>query len=229
VLDAGCGDGQLTRWLARHWPEAEVLGIDPNPEALVQAARNVAGCPRGTVELAAIGDVRLGAPFDLVVCIDVLEHIPDDRPGFDWLAEHVAPGGRLLMHVPAARQRHPLRSVALRMQAEVDAGKGPHFREGYTPASVSGLALDAGLAVEMVGWTFHGAVTRAAVDLDQWTFFTDRRAVKAVLLPALLLASLVERAPTTAGGGHGVLLVASKEHRSSTSTRSQKRYRTGST
>jgi hypothetical protein len=109
------------------------------------------------------------------------------------------------------------------MRAEVDAGKGPHFREGYTPASIAALVAGAGLAVEAVGWTFHGPVTRAAVDVDQWTFFTGRRAVKAALLPTLLLASMLERAPVSAGGGHGVLLVASREDRSSTSARSQKR------
>jgi trans-aconitate 2-methyltransferase len=229
VLDAGCGDGRLAYWLARHWPAAEVVGIDADPEVLEQAARNLADSPRARVELAAIGGDRVGDPFDLVVCVDVLEHLRDDRPGVRWLAEHVAEGGRLLVHVPAAHQWHPLRSVALRMQEEVDVGEGPHFREGYTPASLSALVADAGLAVETAGWTFHGRVARTAVDVDQWTFFTGRRAIKAALLPALLLASTLERASASQGGGHGVLLVARREERSSASARSQNRYLTGRT
>jgi len=37
VADLGCGPGELTAALCRHWPEAEVLGVDSSPEMIGSA------------------------------------------------------------------------------------------------------------------------------------------------------------------------------------------------
>lgn len=95
ILDAGCGSGRTLLELTRY---GAVSGIELDPDA-AQAAR-----ARGQF------DVRTGrleelpwepASFDLLTCLDVIEHTPDDRATLSELARVTRPGGWLLVTVPA--------------------------------------------------------------------------------------------------------------------------------
>ncbi|MBV9425497.1 MAG: class I SAM-dependent methyltransferase [Solirubrobacterales bacterium] len=95
VLDAGCGSGRMLVELVRY---AEVHGIELDEDA-AQLAR-----ARG------LGEVRIGrleelpwedGAFDLITAFDVIEHTPDDRRTLSELQRVSAPGGWLLLTVPA--------------------------------------------------------------------------------------------------------------------------------
>ena len=208
VLDAGCADGRLAIGVARDHPDCTVLGIDPDAAELERAAASSHGVPNVEFRRLSIGD-DLSEQFDVVVCTDGLEHIDDDGAAVRWLAEHVRPGGRLLVHVPARDQVHRIRSVRAAMEAELAGGHGPHVREGYEPADLARLAESAELAVDETRFTFHVPVTRLAADVDTWTFIHRRRELKALLLPLLLPGAAVERSPSTRRG-NGVLLSATR-------------------
>jgi 2-polyprenyl-3-methyl-5-hydroxy-6-metoxy-1,4-benzoquinol methylase len=208
VLDAGCSDALLAGAIAESHPSSAVLGIDVDGKALAFARARAARLPNLEVRRHAIGGDALGRRFDLVVCTDVLEHLADDRAAAAWLAEAVAPGGHLVLHVPASPQRHALAPVARAMEKELAGRKGPHVREGYDPDDIARLVEAAGLDVDRLEWTFHNALTRSAADVDTWTYLRRARAVKLVLLPALLAAAEMERAPSTSRAGNGLLVVA---------------------
>lgn len=98
VLDAGCGEGVVSGWLAQALPDAQVTGLEARPEALAEFRRRHGPEPR----LRAVeGDLYAmpfeAASFDLVVCTEVLEHL--DAPG-RALAEMRRVGGALLLTVP---------------------------------------------------------------------------------------------------------------------------------
>jgi len=95
VLDAGCGSGRTLEELA---PYGEVSGIELSPDAAAVARS------RGQF------DVRLGrleelpwddGIFDLITCLDVIEHTPDERVALSELRRVCKPGGWLLVTVPA--------------------------------------------------------------------------------------------------------------------------------
>ena len=95
VLDAGCGSGRTLEDLGRY---GEVYGIELDPGA-AQVAQG-RGC----------GEVRIGrleelpwpdGYFDLITCLDVIEHTPDDRVTLRELRRVCKPGGFLLVTVPA--------------------------------------------------------------------------------------------------------------------------------
>ncbi|HMJ32356.1 MAG TPA: class I SAM-dependent methyltransferase [Baekduia sp.] len=95
LLDAGCGSGRTLDELARY---GRVSGIDLSPEAVAAAHRRGHRDVRvGHVERLPFPD----ATFDVVTCLDVVEHTPDDRATLAELRRVARPGGLLLVTVPA--------------------------------------------------------------------------------------------------------------------------------
>lgn len=95
LLDAGCGSGRTLDELADY---GRVSGVDLSPVAVEAAHRR--GHPdvrRGAVEALPFAD----AAFDVVTCLDVIEHTPDDRASLAELLRVTAPGGVALVTVPA--------------------------------------------------------------------------------------------------------------------------------
>ncbi len=109
VLDVGCGAGLLSEPMARLG--AEVTGLDPAP-ANLDAARGHAVSAGleitysvDTVETVAATDRR----YDIVLAMEVVEHVPDMPAFVRACARCVAPGGTLLL----ATLNRTLRSFAL--------------------------------------------------------------------------------------------------------------------
>ncbi|MFI4989858.1 MAG: class I SAM-dependent methyltransferase [Solirubrobacterales bacterium] len=95
ILDAGCGSGRNMVELARH---GTVTGVELS-ETSVALARE-----RGTGEVIAgsVLEMPLDADsFDLAASLDVIEHLEDDLAALRELRRVVAPGGSLLVTVPA--------------------------------------------------------------------------------------------------------------------------------
>ncbi len=98
ILDVGCGGGILSEAMARSG--AQVLGVDLAQEVLAVAQLHAleAGVQ---VEYAAIGAEEIArqrtASFDLVTCMEMLEHVPDPAATVAALAAAVRPGGHVIV------------------------------------------------------------------------------------------------------------------------------------
>lgn len=126
ILDAGCGSGRTLDDLALR---GTVSGLDTE-EVGVRAAR-----ARGhdDVRLGRVEEVPWpGATFDLVTCLDVIEHTPDDRRTLAELRRVTRPGGHLLLTVPAYPRLWSAHDVANR-----------HYRR-YTRTALCAAADAAG-------------------------------------------------------------------------------------
>jgi SAM-dependent methyltransferase len=123
ILDAGCGSGRTLDELADY---GDACGVDLSPAA-VDATRS-----RGhAAYLGAVGDLPFAdASFDLVTCLDVIEHTHDDRRTLAELRRVTRPGGALLVTVPA----HPTL-----WSAHDEANR--HYRR-YTRSSLIDAAVD---------------------------------------------------------------------------------------
>ena len=100
ILDAGCGTGVSTEYLAYLNPRAEVVGIDLSTEALAIAQQRCqrSGAPPVTFHHLSLFEVgQLPGEFDLVNCVGVLHHTADPVRGIQALAQKLAPGG--LFHI----------------------------------------------------------------------------------------------------------------------------------
>ena len=95
LLDAGCGSGRTLDLLARF---GVASGVDLSSVAVAAARRR--GHP--DVEQAPVESLPFDdATFDIVTCLDVIEHTPDDQATLSELCRVTRPGGLLLVTVPA--------------------------------------------------------------------------------------------------------------------------------
>jgi SAM-dependent methyltransferase len=100
ILDAGCGTGCGTEYLAHLNPAAEVTGIDLSTGALAVARERCQKSRATNVEfqhLSLFDAEQLPGEFDLINCVGVLHHTADPIRGIKTLAKKLAPGG--LLHI----------------------------------------------------------------------------------------------------------------------------------
>jgi SAM-dependent methyltransferase len=136
ILDVGCGDGVL---LDRLGPWGHAEGIEPDATTLGPDAAH------RKVHLGPFdATFRPEAPFDLVLFLDVLEHLDDPAASLTRARELLRPGGKVFVSVPAFPvlwTRHDTLN---------------HHRRRYTKGTLAADATAAGLTLE---WSRYGFVS----------------------------------------------------------------------
>jgi SAM-dependent methyltransferase len=153
VLEIGCGQGAMGARLARR---ATYLAVEPDPVSFAVASERIAACG-GTVLNADHTAVPAGATYDLVCAFEVLEHLADDAGALAEWVRFVAPGGHLMLSVPAFQARF----------GPMDTRVG-HYRR-YEPAQLAGLLTAAGLTepdVRVYGWPLGYALEAVRNRMD---------------------------------------------------------------
>jgi 2-polyprenyl-6-hydroxyphenyl methylase / 3-demethylubiquinone-9 3-methyltransferase len=169
VLDVGCGGGLLTEGMARRG--ARVTGIDLAPGALAVARLHA-------METGIAVDYRLMAAeqlaasepdaYDLVTCLEMLEHVPDPAAILAAIARLVRPGGDVIC---STINRNP-KSFAL---AIVGAEylfrllpKGTHqYARLIRPSELARWAREAGLeTLDLAGLEYNPATRKARISDD---------------------------------------------------------------
>jgi 2-polyprenyl-3-methyl-5-hydroxy-6-metoxy-1,4-benzoquinol methylase len=131
VLDAGCGEGHVTSWIAEAFPQARVAGVDGREDALA-ALR--ARTPRVEAARGDVYDLPFGdRTFDVVVCTEVLEHLEEPGRG---LAELVRVAGRAVVltvpHEPGFRLGNVARGRYLGRFGSTPGHVNTWGRRGFT-------------------------------------------------------------------------------------------------
>ncbi len=129
VLEVGAGIGSNMRFLrtpaVRAW-----TSLEPDPALAERIRERISSgeLPPGSVTVGTTGEIDAGQRFDTILCIDVLEHIADDKSEVDRAARLLARGGNLVVLAPA----HQF------LFSRFDAAIG-HFRR-YSAAGLRALA-----------------------------------------------------------------------------------------
>ena len=145
ALDVGCGAGLLCEPLARLG--ADVTGVDAAPENTAAAAHHAEGSGLDIRYMAGeLADLDLGQ-FDLVTCLEVIEHVADKGAFVHQLAESLAPEGLLILSTP----NRTLKSRVLMVGAAETTGlipRGTHDWDDFiAPEDLSQLLAAAGLTM----------------------------------------------------------------------------------
>jgi 2-polyprenyl-6-hydroxyphenyl methylase/3-demethylubiquinone-9 3-methyltransferase len=149
VLDVGCGGGILSEALARQG--AHVTGIDLADDVLGAAK---AHCMQSGLSIdyrrISAEDLAMAEPgtYDIVTCLEVLEHVPDPTITVNACSRLVKPGGTVFF---ATLNRNPKSFIHAIVGAEYILGllpEGTHRYERFvTPAELAQAARKAGLKV----------------------------------------------------------------------------------
>jgi SAM-dependent methyltransferase len=111
ALEVGFGAGVYVRALAGHYKE--VVATDLNQSQLEHVRRRTADLANLHALIDDITDSQLPPhSFDLVLCSEVLEHIPDTARAITGIRRVIAPGGLLIVSTP---QRHSLMELACKL------------------------------------------------------------------------------------------------------------------
>ena len=165
VLDVGCGGGILAEAMARRG--AKVTGIDMSDKALRVAELHLKES-KLDVRYEKTEVEQLGGQFDVVTCMELLEHVPDPAGMVAACARLVRPGGRVFF---STINRNPKSYLFAVVGAEYVLGllpKGTHdYQRFIKPSELSRWTRDAGLrTIEMIGMTYNPITRRYRLGSD---------------------------------------------------------------
>jgi 2-polyprenyl-3-methyl-5-hydroxy-6-metoxy-1,4-benzoquinol methylase len=144
ILDVGCGAGNTSAYLKEKFPAAHATGIEVHAPAALLAKTRLDRVIEASVEAA---DLPLPeSPFDLILCLDVLEHLNDPWAALAKFAEQLAEGGFVLISLPNIQNLKVLINLVKGKWVYKDSGimDRTHLRF-FTYASVMELVHGAGL------------------------------------------------------------------------------------
>ena len=160
VLDVGCGGGILSESMAKHGA-AEVTGIDMAEKSLKIAKLHALEENVGNISYRHIRVEELAAEmphsFDVVTCMELLEHVPDPAAIIAACAQLVKPDGMVFF---STINRNPKSYAHAIVGAEYLLGlvpRGTHDLQIFiTPAELARMCRQAGLdVIDSKGMTYN--------------------------------------------------------------------------
>jgi len=163
ALDVGCGGGILADAMARRG--AQVLGIDLATKALRVAQLHALEAQTPDVSYREISAEDLAAEqvgsFDLVTCMEMLEHVPDPSSVVQACAKLVKPGGWVFF---STINRNPKSFLFAIVGAEYVLNLLPRGTHSYErlirPSELARFCRDAGLSLEHTRGMQYNPLTR---------------------------------------------------------------------
>jgi 2-polyprenyl-3-methyl-5-hydroxy-6-metoxy-1,4-benzoquinol methylase len=157
VLDVGCGVGRVAKSIAKAFPTATVVGLDPDRESIRQArdSADAAGLGGNIMFIAgSTRDYRPEEPFDLITAFDCVHDFAEPARTLQEIRSLLKPGGTLFIVEPRAADRleqnvNPLGAVyygfsLFHCMPQSLATGGPGLGTCMGPARIAALVREAG-------------------------------------------------------------------------------------
>jgi len=150
IYDAGSGYGQYSFFMSTNLQPCEVYSIDVKEEWIKDceeffASRKINNVSFGVEDLTQIDHKE---KFDLIVTIDVMEHIEDDVRVFDNFYRSMKPGGYLLINTPSIYGGSDVHSD------EDESFVGEHARVGYSREELEKKLIPLGFKTYKCQYTY---------------------------------------------------------------------------
>ena len=156
VLEIGCGTGSTLEWIHSIKHCALMLGVEISPDVAALARRKVNEVYAGNIEHMNLPVDKCS--LDLILCLDVLEHLVDPWVVVRRLRELLKPGGALIASIPNVGHHTVLFPLLFKQQwSYTEAGilDKTHLRF-FVRDTVIHLVESSGLKVDMITSTGLG-------------------------------------------------------------------------
>jgi SAM-dependent methyltransferase len=207
ILDAGCGAGVFSFNLARRYPEARITGMDLSRDEIAQAQQIAAtgGFNNASFEVGDIAAEGMANSFDLIICVDILEHIDDDDKAIAGLYRKLTEGGILVLHIPHLYRRYPF------LKKQINFDVVTHVRPGYEFDDISAKVSAAGFSIQASGFTY-GFLETLANNISYMITGARKknRFLYALTFPFLNLMSKCGAKARPGDAGAGIYILAEK-------------------
>ena len=144
IFDAGSGFGQYSYRMARMFPRAKIVAADIKEEQIADCKHffgQVGLSDRVHFRLIDLTRYSGAGKFDLVISVDVMEHIEDDRKVFENLYKVMKTGATLLISTPSDRGGSDAHAHD---EDETSGFIDEHVRDGYNLLEIEEKLLTAG-------------------------------------------------------------------------------------
>lgn len=190
VLDGGCGRALVLFWLAKRYPLYSLLGIEIEEEKVIRnrdIAMSLGINDRLSFVHSDISKISFDEDiYDLIISLDVLEHIVADVEVLQSFYRALKPHGWMVLHLPL---RHQLqrRSFPVFRNHLV----GDHVRDEYLPQEIEAKLKRAGFQMVNLCYGF-GTVGELAFELNNlfWTIPWLRAIIAILLYPLTWVLAL---------------------------------------
>jgi len=189
ILDAGTGFGQYTWWMLKGWPGAKVLAVDVKTDYLTALGRfldHYGVSDRVELRTADLTIDTFDPVYDLVLSVDVMEHIEDDRAVFRNMYASMRSGGYVLVNTPSDQGGSDV------ADDDDESFIGEHVRDGYNVDELRDKLETAGFVVTKSIYTYGGAGSVAWRLLIKWPIQLLNKSFAWILvLPFYYMVALV--------------------------------------
>lgn len=157
MLDAGCGFGQYSYYCAKRFPGINIRAVDVKEDQMEDCRSFFRKKNVTNVEFAVedLSESRHTNEFDLILSVDVMEHIEDDMRVFRNIERALKPRGVLVVNTPSNLGGSDVHSP------EDESFVGEHARVGYGADEIKTKLESVGLHVERIRYTYGKAGTAA--------------------------------------------------------------------
>jgi len=150
ILDAGSGFGQYTYFMARKFPNMQILGVDVKEEEIENSQRffEKIGQNHVSFQTADLTQFKQAEAYDLALSVDVMEHILEDVQVFQNMRESLKPGGMLLISTPSDQGGSDVN------EDSEESFIGEHVRDGYGMKEIKDKLKQAGFSKVKTRYTY---------------------------------------------------------------------------
>lgn len=151
VLDAGAGFGQFSYWILRNFSGVRLHAVDVKEDYLREAEnlmRSTGLDSRATFGVDDLTRLRTTGPYDLVLSVDVMEHIEEDVEVFRNFNRVLRPGGVVIINTPSDQGGSDVSG------GDDESFISEHVRDGYAVDELRAKLESAGLEVERIDYTY---------------------------------------------------------------------------
>ena len=151
IADAGSGFGQYVFYLSNKFPSARITGLDIKQEQVDNCNSFFSSINRQekvSFEYADLTTLDVNEAYDLILSVDVMEHIEDDRTVFKRFYKGLKPGGVLLISTPSDQGGSDVH------HEHAESFIDEHVRDGYGFGEIEEKLKEAGFSNIHISYSY---------------------------------------------------------------------------